>query len=414
MSRQEAEQYYNIGINHYENERFEQAEQYFATAVSIDPNYAEAYYNLGITYLYSQNLDKAIEIFNTAVQLNPNDAAIYHNLGITYCEKGEYDYAIKNLITAIKINPDDAETYQNLGVACYKKGNYEEAISNFQQSLDHNNKNAEVYHGIGMVYSDQGDFKLATEFLSKAMEINPDSTASHEILHLVKKAKQILEKELTKPLASNIDPQEEKPFMDLQEARQLYHTGVAQAEQGDYQLAICSMKRALEINPDYAEVKETLDFVNRLVNEEEKRKQAEIEGLSKKIEAEQFYNLGLALAKNNHYDIAAEHFKRALSIYPSYKEAKEALLSITKTSVLQPQAAIEPPKKKCRIHLKEAEHFYNIATAQIRNSNYDLAIDNLKQALSIYPDYRVAQDTLYSTMKLKNNLIQNKEVPMAM
>jgi len=72
------------------------------------------------------------------------------------------------------------------------------------------------------------------------------------------------------------------------EATKHYNQGVAYEKQGKYDLAIESFKRAIDINPDYAEV---------------------------------HYNLGLAYHNQGKYDLAIESFKRAISIDPDLAKA---------------------------------------------------------------------------------------------
>lgn len=55
-------------------------------------NDAEAYYNRGVDYYQNGEYDQAIADFSEAIRLDPTMAMAYSNRGAVYLYKGDYDW----------------------------------------------------------------------------------------------------------------------------------------------------------------------------------------------------------------------------------------------------------------------------------------------------------------------------------
>ena len=134
-SNAEAVKFYNEGIGHYNNDKYDEAIERFEKAIEIDKNYADAYNYRGLAYRRKGEYDEAIKDYNKAIEIDENYVNAYNNRGYTYRRKGEYDEAIKNYDEAIRLNPNDALYYSNRGYAYYNKGEYDEAIKNYDKAI---------------------------------------------------------------------------------------------------------------------------------------------------------------------------------------------------------------------------------------------------------------------------------------
>jgi Tfp pilus assembly protein PilF len=66
-----------LGIVCSELSKFEQAEKFFRTSLSIDASFPPLYQNYGLFLSKTKQFDKAIEQFNNALRLFPNFAPVY-------------------------------------------------------------------------------------------------------------------------------------------------------------------------------------------------------------------------------------------------------------------------------------------------------------------------------------------------
>ena len=70
MKPEYAEAYYNLGITHQEQGRFEEAELNYKKMITFKPNFADVHYNLGILLIELNRLDEAEASFNQAINID--------------------------------------------------------------------------------------------------------------------------------------------------------------------------------------------------------------------------------------------------------------------------------------------------------------------------------------------------------
>lgn len=137
--------------------------EYYHQAVSMQPNWAEAYHTLGFVLEESKesSWDDVIDCYQKAQALAPNSveidaslanalfaqgklpvekqalyAVINHNLGDRHKQKGDWETASHYYRKAIALKPDCSETYYNLGLALQKtsNSNLDESIACYQKA----------------------------------------------------------------------------------------------------------------------------------------------------------------------------------------------------------------------------------------------------------------------------------------
>ena len=116
----------------------------------------------------------------------------------------------------------------------------------------------------------------------------------------------------------------------VDEAKNYYNQGMAQASQGRYEAAAESLRRAIEIRPKFPEAYHLLGIV--YANGQRRLPDA-AEAFQRAIDlnpnfAEAFYNLGLVYQVQGKQAEAEQEFKRALAIHPKYEEALVALAQL--------------------------------------------------------------------------------------
>jgi len=149
--------------------------------------------------------------------------------------------------------------------------------------------------------------------------------------------------------------------------------GTALKDKGDPDAAIESYKKALKIQPDFAEV---------------------------------YNNMGTALKDKGDPDAAIESYKKALKIQPDYAEAYNNMGSALKDKG-DPDAAIESYKKALKIQPDYAEIHHNMGVSLQVKGEVGAAVSSHKQALKIKPDLVEAANYL---AKLPSEYIGREEL----
>jgi len=146
----------------------------YSEAIRRDPDkFSWPYNNRGNVYLEQvpPEPDIAISNYNTALKIDPQLASALNNRGNAYKLKGDYDAAILDYNRAIAINKDYAFPHNGLGGAYYEKGDIRQAIVSYNEAIRINHNYIEAWISRGFAYFVAKDFKSAIEDLSEAIKI---------------------------------------------------------------------------------------------------------------------------------------------------------------------------------------------------------------------------------------------------
>jgi adenylate cyclase len=139
---------YQRGMSHlyeYTKDDLQRAQQYFAQAITRDPQLGPAHSGLAETYYYegvygfaasiSDNREKALAPALRAVVLDAEDAGAHCTLGRAYYMRREYDAAFRELKTALELNPSLALAHYGLGATLVFSGCAEEGIPHLTAAI---------------------------------------------------------------------------------------------------------------------------------------------------------------------------------------------------------------------------------------------------------------------------------------
>ncbi|MDD5773235.1 MAG: tetratricopeptide repeat protein [bacterium] len=135
---------------------------------------AEVYFCNGVESFNTKNYEKAIEAFRKAIEISPEHHQAYYNLGVIYYYTGDMKRAQDFWKKALDYDPKNPKVFLNLGILAYKNGKIEEAVSFWEKVAVDKIPLAQVYCNLGVVYSERGETKKAKEYLSKALDCNPN------------------------------------------------------------------------------------------------------------------------------------------------------------------------------------------------------------------------------------------------
>jgi tetratricopeptide (TPR) repeat protein len=133
------ELHYHLGIAYESLQQLDLAESHYQTATQLDilPQLKlGAFINLGNVLKARNQLEAAQEAYAAAMIIDPNFSVGYYNLGMLLKHKGRFADAIALYQQAIKLNPNYADAYQNLGVVFLKVGNVGESLVAFKRAIE--------------------------------------------------------------------------------------------------------------------------------------------------------------------------------------------------------------------------------------------------------------------------------------
>src|SRR5687767_15191418 len=82
------EEHYNQGMEHFAQDKLDDAVAAYLRALAEDPDYADALHALAMTYAHQEKLDQAIEVGKRLVEVAPDDELAHTSLSIFYQQKG--------------------------------------------------------------------------------------------------------------------------------------------------------------------------------------------------------------------------------------------------------------------------------------------------------------------------------------
>jgi tetratricopeptide (TPR) repeat protein len=163
-----------LGIVSTELNKFEQAEKFFKTSLSINARFPPLYKDYGTFLARAKQFDKAIEQFNIALRLFPNFALVYSDRGNALEKLDRLDEAIADYNRAITLAPRIFGFYNNRGNAFLRKKQFSEALSDFKRAIELNPNFAGAFCGQGNVLADLKRREEALAAYDKALSLKPD------------------------------------------------------------------------------------------------------------------------------------------------------------------------------------------------------------------------------------------------
>ena len=105
-----------LGFIKLQQKNYPEAEQSFNTALSLDPQYQPSMYGMGLVRLFEEKYDRAIAAFSDSLKFYPGHAASHFGIGKSYFKSEQFSSAIPYLENFSKAAPRHPEVHGLLGV----------------------------------------------------------------------------------------------------------------------------------------------------------------------------------------------------------------------------------------------------------------------------------------------------------
>jgi len=113
-------------------ESLELAEEKYAKAASLNPNFTDAYYHWALLLGDQKKHDKAIEKYKIIQKINPEYPNLYHSWGLSLANLKRFEEASKVLKITIEKNSASVESHFVLGLCFTEMKKFDEAIEQFK------------------------------------------------------------------------------------------------------------------------------------------------------------------------------------------------------------------------------------------------------------------------------------------
>ena len=112
------------------------AEEYYKTAIGIDPNKDAAYYLLGLYYQETGKMTEAVDTYDKLLTIDPEFKEAYYNIGyIDLVHFQDFKHAAEYFTKAIQQDPQYLDAWFNRGYSYELSGNYQDARKDYQKAL---------------------------------------------------------------------------------------------------------------------------------------------------------------------------------------------------------------------------------------------------------------------------------------
>jgi tetratricopeptide (TPR) repeat protein len=245
--------YSALGTNFEDDDQHAQeALQFCAEAVRMEPDFPEGQYNLGTLLLTAGKTDEAIQHFQSALKANPRFADAENNLGKAYLNQGKLDEAAAHLTAAARLSPDDPEIFYNLGTVLLMQTNLTQAGVQFSEAIRLNPDYADAHGNLAVVLMRLRLPKAATWHFGEKVRLKPNDPGARLNYGLA-----LLDQNQPAEAAAQFS---EVLRLHPESAMAHYRLAIALAKQNKSQEAIAQCREALRLQPDFPDARDALKY----------------------------------------------------------------------------------------------------------------------------------------------------------
>jgi tetratricopeptide (TPR) repeat protein len=332
------------------------AEAWLSKGIGVAPNVSEFYRARARLFLLQKREDEALAAFDTAMALAPNEARVRIEVADLYATRlNQPAKSVDYFKAALALEPGNAVAHYGLGVALARTDRAEEAKATLAEAQKLAPSNPMPSVAIGQIYAQERRYPEALEAFDAALAIQPTLTiariARGDLLRGTQKYSEAIEEYR---LALGTNPKSQLALFGLAmtqqaagfegDAEKSYREVIAldpnqplalnnlawlvSEQKGNLDDALGWAKKAIELQPGQAAFHDTLGWVYYQRRELAEASESFERSVQLQPAALTYTHLGTVRVALGDKNAAAEAFRKALAIAPTYQPAIDGLTAV--------------------------------------------------------------------------------------
>jgi tetratricopeptide (TPR) repeat protein len=225
---------------------FDEVVRTLRNVLDEDPKVIDAWFMLGNVHASHGRQQDAIGFFRRALELKPDDEMAVINMANAYRNLGRDEEALLGYQRFLELDPRNAQVRYEVAQILADRGQLDQASAQLGQVLTLEPKMAAARNALGVVAIKRGDLVTAEREIRDALKQKPDVRLAHFNLALIAEARGD---------ARTAIAEYEKEITDHPNGsfKAAFNLGKLYEHLGDHASQEQSFRRAVEINPQFAE-----------------------------------------------------------------------------------------------------------------------------------------------------------------
>ncbi|KKD01301.1 tetratricopeptide repeat protein [Photobacterium halotolerans] len=161
------------------------AEQYFKTAIDVEPIYAPAYVNLAEVYRRAGNEPQVRAVLEQALAVQPEEASVHYALAMSWVRSGSKDKALLSLKQAVDNAQEEINYLYTYGLLLQDQGQYQVASTYLHRALTQSPANPDVHYTLVQNYLMLKDYDNALYFAQQLSQLLPGNPQIQQLVQQI-------------------------------------------------------------------------------------------------------------------------------------------------------------------------------------------------------------------------------------
>jgi protein O-GlcNAc transferase len=310
-----------IGTLDAQEGNWQEAQQRFERAISLDNANVRARIHLGMLFLAQKDIVDAVNTLSTAAAANPPNAEALMEYGRALAAAGKDEDAVQQFSAAVRTDSNLPGVPLELAMALQRLGRQQEAIPWFQKALEQQPHNPSVLTNLGLALTLTGKGKEALDYFKRALAENAKDPTVYKdlgVCHIQLSAFDEAIADFQKAIA--LDPNDPQLHYDL---------GLAYKFKDRPQDAIAELSRAGQMDPNLQDPPYTLGILYMQLGKLDDAVVQLRKAVTLRPEnGDAWAILGSTLKQDSRLPEAAEALKKAIPLLPGQPGPRVTLAGV--------------------------------------------------------------------------------------
>lgn len=168
-----ADDSFDLAYSLLETGRAEESLEYFRQGLAGLPESAQGHLHFGRALQATKNVDQALTEYQTALRLDPTLYLARFQLAVYKVAAGQLEDARADFQRVVEQKPSHAEAWTNLGIVFARLKQSEQAIAALEKAVDLDPSGVQAWMTLGAQLAGRRDFRQAANCFRRVTELNP-------------------------------------------------------------------------------------------------------------------------------------------------------------------------------------------------------------------------------------------------